>query len=276
MKYTELTCVVNKEDDSNILVAFLAELDYESFMNEEPTVLKAYVKTELFSEEAIVDLKEQLKDTIPFSYTYIDCPDEDWNEKWEENYEPVLVDNKCYVHAPFHKNIEGVDYDIVIQPKMSFGTAHHETTYQIISELLNIDCKDKAVLDMGCGTGVLAILAVKKGATKVWAIDNDEWAYENTLENVQRNNADIIETFLGDAALLKDIKFDIIIANINRNILLEDMPQYVNVLEKGGILIMSGFYDFDVEAIKECALKNGLTFDHVINRNNWAAASFKY
>ncbi|MDD4142243.1 MAG: 50S ribosomal protein L11 methyltransferase [Bacteroidales bacterium] len=251
MKYTELTCVTTNEEQCDILTAFLAQLDYESFMNESSTVLKAYIKTSLFDENSVKMLQEDLKDCFSFGYSFVNCPDENWNEKWEENYPPVLIDEKCYVRAPFHEALKNVDYDIVIQPKMSFGTAHHETTSQILSELLKVDCKGKSLLDMGCGTGVLAILAAKKGADMIWAVDNDEWAYENTLENVERNEATFIKAFLGDASLLKDVSFDIVIANINRNILLEDMDKYYNVLNPGGLLLLSGFYEDDFNMINE-------------------------
>lgn len=275
MKYTELTCKINNEDESDILVAYLAQYDYESFVNDEPTELKAYIKTELFDENIVLQLQEALKDNINFTYSFADCPEENWNQKWEESYQPVLIDGKCYIRAPFHLDLESVEYDIIIQPKMSFGTAHHETTSQIISELMTLNCKDKTVLDMGCGTGVLAILATKMGAKLVWAIDNDEWAYENTLENIERNNVEkTVKAFLGDASLLNDIEFDIVIANINRNILLEDMKSYVGVLKKDGIILFSGFYEVDLQIIKECAERYGLKFLSSRSENAWVVAKF--
>ena len=275
MKYTELACQVKNEEESDILVAYLAEYEYESFVNDEETLLKAYIKTELFDENIVKALQESLKEHFEFTYSVADCPEENWNQKWEENYEAVLIDEKCYIRAPFHNEIEGIEYDIVIQPKMSFGTAHHETTSQIISELMTVNCKNKSVLDMGCGTGVIAILAAKMGAKQVWAIDNDEWAYENSLENIERNEvANTVKAFLGDAALLKDVKFDIIVANINRNILLEDMKYYVDVLAKKGIILFSGFYEDDMLAIKECAEKHGLSFIKACSKNAWVVARF--
>ncbi|MDR2083641.1 MAG: 50S ribosomal protein L11 methyltransferase [Bacteroidales bacterium] len=275
MKYTELTCRVKTEEQADILIAYLAEFEYESFANDDPTELKAYIKTELFDENIVKQLQKELKDDIDFTYSFINCPEENWNQKWEENYQAVLIDEKCYIRAPFHSDLENIEYDIIIQPKMSFGTAHHETTSQIISELMTIDCKDKLVLDMGCGTGVIAILAAKMGAKLVWAIDNDEWAYENTLENIERNNVEqAVKAFLGDANTLENIKFDIIIANINRNILLEDMKYYVDVLENGGIILFSGFYEEDLQIIKEYAERQGLKYISSRSQNKWVVANF--
>ncbi|MGI6718166.1 MAG: 50S ribosomal protein L11 methyltransferase [Bacteroidales bacterium] len=273
MKYLELTCNFSNEEYSDILVAFLADLDYDSFYNPEPLVLKAYIKEELFNESYVIELQQNLSGNVDFRYSYKICKEENWNSVWEKNYDPVLVDNRCYVRASFHEKMPNVEFDIEIQPKMSFGTAHHETTYQILSEVLKMDVSNKSFLDMGCGTGVIAILAALKGANDIWAIENDLWAYENTLENVKRNKVDFIKVFHGDASLLKDKKFDIIIANINRNILLNDMEKYVHVLQKHGILILSGFYEQDIDKISCKANELGLSFNSSRTKNKWAVVN---
>ncbi|HLT49830.1 MAG TPA: 50S ribosomal protein L11 methyltransferase, partial [Aequorivita sp.] len=187
---------------------------------------------------------------------------------------PIEVDGKCTVRAPFHPD-KNFEYEIVIEPKMSFGTGHHETTFMMLQFILENNFKGKSVLDMGCGTAVLAILAEMRGASKLDAIDIDEWCFENSLENIERNNCENISVFLGDAKLLSDKKYDVIIANINRNILLSDMDTYRKCLEKGGILYLSGFYNEDLPIIKEACNNLGFTFVENKEKNKWVAAKFK-
>src|SRR5690606_35835021 len=197
-----------------------------------------------------------------------------WNQEWEKNFEPIEVDGKCTVRAPFHpqKNFED---EIVIEPKMSFGTGHHETTFMMLQFILENDFEDKSVLDMGCGTAVLAILAEMRGASVLDAIDIDEWCFENSKENILKNNCENISVHLGDASLLREKSYDVIIANINRNILLNDMEIYSNSLNGGGDLYVSGFYSEDLPIIKTCC--NNLGFEFVENKekNKWVAAKFK-
>ena len=194
-----------------------------------------------------------------------EMPDRNWNEEWERQHQPVLVDDFCWVRAPFHPHRDDVQYEIEIEPKMSFGTAHHQTTYMMLSLLRDEAIEGKRVLDMGSGTAVLAILARMKGAAYVEAIDNDEWAYRNAQENVERNGC-------GDASLLTaDKHFDIIIANINRNILLRDMAAYAAVLADGGTLLLSGFYQNDVASLVEKASTLGLTLTDQRSRDGWQA-----
>jgi ribosomal protein L11 methyltransferase len=201
--------------------------------------------------------------------------DKDWNAAWEANYEPVLIDGKCYIRAPFHAPMPETEYEIVIEPKMSFGTAHHATTAQMVSYLLETDVHGKAVLDMGAGTGVLAILATMKGASPVTAIDNDEWAYRNGLENAQHNHCEHLKVLLGDASLLGNERYDIIMGNINRNILLQDIPQYVQCMNDGALLFLSGFYEEDLPALHNCCASNGLRYlDHKV-KDRWVAARFE-
>ncbi len=276
MKYIELSCTINSPsyDIFDILVAELAELGYDSFDTNGNT-LKAYIPAVKFSEKETLQLVGQYVNDSTASVGWAEMADKNWNEVWESNFEPIVVGNRCTVRAPFHTNLPPTDYEIVIEPKMSFGTGHHATTYQMADFLLDMDVEGKRVLDMGCGTGILAILAAMKGAAKVVAIDNDEWAYSNAVENVERNVAGKVEVLLGDATLLGAEKFDTILANINRNILLADLPSYVEVLVPGGTLFLSGILPEDIAIITDRALNLGLVSLASKTRNGWAALSFK-
>ena len=212
---------------------------------------------------------------VEVSYEVSKTEEKDWNAVWEADYEPVLIADQCYIRAPFHEPLPNVTYDIVIEPKMSFGTAHHETTALMIEYLLTEEIQGKRVLDMGAGTGVLAILAHQRGAAAVTAIDNDPWAYENNLENNIRNHISDMTVKLGDALSIGDDTFDLIIANINRNILLNDMHHYAKALNASGCIFFSGFYEgHDLDMIKEKAESLGLTFHSCKVRNHWVAAKF--
>jgi ribosomal protein L11 methyltransferase len=273
MNYVELNCSL-PEGEANIaelIMAALGELGFESFVENENGLL-AYIQAPDF-DVSILNNQELWPEGSNPSYTWKIIEDQNWNALWESNFDPV-IDGQCMVRAPFHPKNNDIEFDIEIEPKMSFGTAHHETTAQIISLLLNTDVKDKTVLDMGCGTGVLAILAAMKGASKITAIDNDEWAYHNSVENTAKNNLPHIDVYQGDAALLEGKHFDILIANINRNILLNDMHHYRKCMTPGSILMMSGFYTQDVEAITTRANELGLSFISQTKKNNWATATF--
>ena len=198
----------------------------------------------------------------------------DWNAEWESNYPFVLIDGRCMVRAPFHDKNPNVEFDIVIEPKMSFGTANHETTFQMLQILLDEDVKGLNILDMGCGTGVLAILAMMKGAGSVTAVDNNEWAYENAFENMKRNGIKDQAIILGDATALEGKTFNLILANINRNILLKDMHFYFDCLLDGGKLFMSGFYEADLPRIKAEAVRLGMKYVKHHSSNDWVAAEF--
>jgi len=274
MVYIELNVKMNPENPlMEIVMVELGELGFESFVDTEEGML-AYIPENIFNEQLIREMQIVKANPMLFSYTFQKMEDKNWNEVWESNYEPVVINNKCGIRAPFHPENKDVEFDLVIEPKMSFGTAHHETTSNMIKLLLEEELSGKSVLDMGCGTSVLAILAAKRGAKDIVAIDNDEWAYNNSLENIVRNNEPDIKVLLGDASLLENLHFDIIIANINRNILLNDIHNYVASLNTKGVLLMSGFYEQDIPAIKvECA-KYELTFDRYISDNNWVAVRF--
>jgi len=255
-----------------ILIAELGYAGFESFVETEKGVT-AYIKKEEWNSEILNDIQILKSKEFIIDHTFNEIEQTNWNEEWEKNFKPIVVDDVCTVRAPFHET-PNTKYDIVIEPKMSFGTGHHETTHMMIQHILNNDFKDKSVLDMGCGTGVLAILAEMKGATNIDAIDIDNWCYINSLENVERNNCKHISVFEGDASLLNEKKFDIIIANINRNILLADISKYAACLNKEGQLFLSGFYIHDIPIIeKECS-KYGLKLQESLERNNWVSLKF--
>jgi len=255
-----------------ILIAELGYAGFESFVETENGVT-AYIQKEDWNSNILEDVQILSSDEFKITYTFDEIEQTNWNEEWEKNFQPIVVDGVCTVRAPFH-DIPKTKYDIVIEPKMSFGTGHHETTHMMIQHILNNDFKNKSVLDMGCGTGVLAILAEMKGATKIDAIDIDNWCYINSLENVERNNCKHISVYEGDASLLNGKTYDIIIANINRNILLADMSKYAACLEKGGLLFLSGFYNQDIPIIEEECSKYGLKLKESFEKNKWVSLKF--
>jgi ribosomal protein L11 methyltransferase len=261
-----------KEIGSEILVAELGELPFESFIDSDSGIV-AYIQKQFWTENILDDLHILSSPEFQISYTIEEIDQVNWNEEWEKNFEAIEVDGICHVRAPFHPKTDA-KYDIVIEPKMSFGTGHHETTHMMIQHLLETDVKGKKTLDMGCGTAILAILAEMKGAQPIDAIDIDNWCYLNSIENATRNNCTQITVYEGDADLLKDKKYDLIIANINRNILLNDMQTYVDCLNKEGILLLSGFYNEDIPFIDASCTEKGLTYVKKFERNNWV--SLKY
>jgi ribosomal protein L11 methyltransferase len=259
-----------------VFLGLLGELGFESFSDgESEDTLLAYIQKDLFNQKEIETLLTQHEYPVQLQYQFSDVKMENWNALWESNYEPVLIADRCYIRAPFHPQMDQVDYEIVIEPKMSFGTAHHETTSLMIQYILEEPFEKKSVLDMGAGTGILAILAYKKGAFPVTAIDNDEWAYLNNVENNSRNNTEDIVVKLGDAATIKGDSYQVIIANINRNILLRDMDAYYETLLPNGIIFLSGFYvDEDLPKIKEKCETLGLQYVSHKEKNRWCAAKF--
>lgn len=261
-----------KEIGSEILVAELGELPFESFIDSDSGIV-AYIQKQFWTENILDDLHILSSPEFQISYTIEEIDQVNWNEEWEKNFEAIEVDGICHVRAPFHPKTDA-KYDIVIEPKMSFGTGHHETTHMMIQHLLETDVKGKKTLDMGCGTAILAILAEMKGAQPIDAIDIDNWCYLNSIENATRNNCGQITVYEGDADLLKGKKYDLIIANINRNILLNDMQTYVDCLNKEGILLLSGFYNEDIPFIDASCTEKGLTYVKKFERNNWV--SLKY
>ena len=280
MKYFEVTFQAQpcNETVTDVLSALCGEIGFESFVECENGV-QAYVQQSLFDETALKQLIADfpLTDTT-LTYSISEPEDKDWNEEWEKNFfQPIIIGDRCVIHSTFHQDIPKAEYDIVINPQMAFGTGHHETTSLIIEELLDSELKDKSLLDMGCGTSILAILARMKGAHPCTAIDIDEWCVRNSIENIELNHVDNIAVSQGDASSLSGKgPFDVVIANINRNILLNDMKQYVTCMHPGAELYMSGFYVDDIPVIREEAEKNGLTYIHHKEKNRWAAVKFIY
>lgn len=263
-----------KNPGADILLAELAELPFDSFVETEEG-LSAYIQAHDRTEDLLNEIYILTNPEFKISYKTEEIEQVNWNEEWEKNFEPINVDDLCYVRAPFHEP-KNVPYEIVIEPKMSFGTGHHETTFMMMKHLLNLNVDGLTVLDMGCGTAILAILASMKGAKRIDAIDIDNWCYLNSIENTERNNINNIAVYEGDAALLADKtnKYDLIIANINRNILLNDMQAYARTLKTGGIILFSGFYTEDTEAIEQQANKHSLFLQAQLERNNWASLKF--
>ncbi len=261
------------ENLKDMFMELLGEIGFDSFMDTEDG-FEAYCQEPAFNEEELNDIMqiEQFANVKMLKKELI--PDQDWNATWEASYEPVIINEFCRIRAPFHKVEGSYKYDLIIEPKMSFGTAHHETTSQIIELMLQSDFTGLNLLDMGSGTGVLAILAKKLGSATTVAIDNDEWAYRNALDNIRLNDENDIVVELGDAGSLNDRQFDVILANINRNILLRDMKEYVKCLVNGGKIFFSGFYEEDLVLIKKEAERLGLTYSNHVTKNNWTAAVF--
>lgn len=257
---------------TEILIAELGYAGFESFVETENGVT-AYIQKEEWNDEILSDIQILTSEEFKIDFTFSEIKQVNWNAEWEKNFDPIEVDGKCIVRAPFHPKTDH-EFEIVIEPKMSFGTGHHETTYMMLQHIMENDFNGKSVLDMGCGTAVLAILAEKRGAVKLDAIDIDPWCFENSEENITRNNCKNISVHLGDASLLVGKQYDVIIANINRNILLADMESYRNCLNNGSELYLSGFYSEDLAVISECCNKLGFNFVDKKERHNWIAAKF--
>ncbi len=257
---------------TEILIAELGQTGFESFVENEDGVT-AYIQKDEYYDTILDDIFVLQNIEFTISYTQEEIAQVNWNQEWEKNFNPIQVDNLVSIRAPFHQN-PNLKYDIVIEPKMSFGTGHHETTHMMVQHLINLDLQGKKVLDMGCGTGILAIFAEMKGAKPIDAIDIDAWCYENSTENCERNQCENISVYEGDVALLVNKKFDVIIANINRNILLADLKTYANCLSNNSILLLSGFYQEDIPIIDAEASKFNLELQEIIERNNWVALKY--
>ena len=253
---------------NEILMAELIEIGFDSFTEEHNGIL-AYIQKDIFDDKQLQEINMFSNEAVEISYTYQEMPNINWNEEWEKNFEPINVEDQVSIRAEFHSN-QNLPHEIIIQPKMSFGTGHHATTYLMIQQMLDMDFENKTVLDMGCGTSVLAIFAKQKGAGKTLAIDIDEWSVENSKENAARNNVEL-EISQGTADNLGAENFDIILANINRNILISDIPTYVSVLNNVGQLLLSGLCFFDVDDILEVCNEHKLTLKRKLQREEWVS-----
>ncbi|MDP2069897.1 MAG: 50S ribosomal protein L11 methyltransferase [Lutibacter sp.] len=261
-----------KEPATEILIAELGEVGFESFVENDEGV-EAFIQKNDWNAQVLDDIYVLKSGEFQISFEMREIEQTNWNIEWEKNFNPIQVDGLASIRAPFHEN-PNLKYDIVIEPKMSFGTGHHETTHMMVQHLLDLNVAGKKVLDMGCGTGILAIFAEMKGAKPIDAIDIDNWCYQNSLENVERNHCKHIAVYEGDASLLKDKKYEVIIANINRNILLSDMHIYADCLGENGVILLSGFYKEDIPVIDAEVSKYGLKLDKQIERNNWVALKY--
>jgi len=275
MNYTQISfkLIPDNQENREILVAMLSDLAFESFDESDEQVM-GYIPGEIVNLEEI----KQITSLLPFSVQTEDeiIPDKNWNEVWEKNYfKPLLIGNRCLVRAPFHTEFEPAEFELVIEPKMAFGTGNHETTTLVAEQILNMDLTEKTVLDMGCGTGILGMLASLKGAKSVTAIDIDTWSFESTVENARLNNIVNLEAKLGDASLLGSETFEIIFANIHKNVIISDMSKYESVLQSGGKLFLSGFYTHDIPDVKAKAESLGLVETGFQEKNNWVVYSFE-
>ena len=278
MQYLEVTFTVSpvSETANDIIAALAAELGFESFVESEQGTI-GYVPINLYDEQA---LNEALADfpmpDTQVTFTTCEMEDKNWNEEWEKHFfEPIVVDSRCVIHSTFHRDYPKADFDIIINPQMAFGTGHHQTTRLIISYLLDIELSGKTVLDMGCGTSILAILASMRGAKALTAIDIDEWCVNNSIDNLALNGINNIKVFQGDASsLASEGPFDVVIANINRNILLADMQYYVARMNQGGEIYFSGFYESDLPMIQAEAERLGLRYISHRVEKEWTAAQF--
>ena len=276
MKYIEVKIQITpcSEVSTDLLSAFLGEIGFDSFVSFEEGLF-AYIPSSLFDEDRMKRSFALVPVDCAIDYSVIEIPDRNWNEEWEKNYfTPIVIGNECVVHSSFHTDIPEVKYDILIDPKMSFGTGHHETISTMMEMMLKTSFEKKVVLDMGCGTAILSILASMRGAKSVTGVDIDEWAYENALENIQLNHISNMDILLGGSEQIAGKKYDIILANINRNVLLENMKIYSACMNENSELYMSGFYKEDIPVICEEANHCGLVLETYTEKNRWVGTKF--
>ena len=269
MEYTEFDIRLNELNPyADILVARLNEIEFESYSEVEGGI-RAYVQTKLLDTDAAKEILSEISKLTKMSFTINKVEQKNWNAQWESNYSPVVINDSCVIRAHFHNNFPALKYEIIITPKMSFGTGHHQTTLLMVNEMFNLDLKEKFILDMGSGTGVLAILASKLGARHLIAIDSDEWSFKNAKENSQLNNISNINFIHGDINDIGDTKFDVVLANISRNVILNDIEIYVDQMKDDGQILLSGFLKEDIPLILEKTGQLGLELVVVKNKDKW-------
>lgn len=277
MQYIQVTFEFNNiaAYQQDLLINDLADIGFNTF-EDTPNGFSAFTEQDNFQESALkAVLADSIGDELEYSYKVKEIAGENWNEEWEKNFEPLIISDQCYVRATFHAPRPEYPFEIVIDPKMAFGTGHHQTTTMMMEYILSMNLTGKKVLDMGCGTGILAFLAAKKGATPLTAIDYDQVCYESTVENAALNNINDIEIICGGKEVIPDTSFDVILANINRNILLDQIDRYAAVLKAGGEIVYSGFYEApDLEMIKAASLAVGMHYQDHKKINDWVAARF--
>jgi len=274
MHYTEVSLQLDP-DFADILTAELANLGYESFVETEEG-LNAYIVSSDFNESALQAVIDKYAGQTAIVYQASALEKRNWNEEWERSYQPIEVAGQVRVRASFHEPDPAYRYDLVINPKMSFGTGHHETTAMMLEQQLTHTAEGKAVLDVGSGTGILAILAARQGARRALAFDIEDWAVENARENADLNGCPQLEVFLGMISdVSPDDRFELVLANINRNVLLADIPAYVARMSSGAVLLVSGFYETDAPDIEACGREAGLTVLNRLTKNNWASIGFR-
>lgn len=277
MAYFEFEIPVRSwsREEREIVMAKMVQIGFEGFI-EGDLFFQAYIKDHLYSGAVVNTLIDELSAIgIRFSYHYHPVEEQNWNEAWESKFKPVLIEDQVLIRAPFHSDSDDIPFTLIIEPKMSFGTGHHYTTRMMVREMLKQPMGGMRVLDMGCGTGVLAILASKSGASRVLGIDNDQWAYENALENLERNETSSVEIRLGEVDVMRQEEFDLILANITRNVLVKDMSAYVQHLSREGTLIVSGFLAEDVQHVLNAGYRCGITHLNTLEDNNWICLTFK-
>lgn len=272
MNYYEFVFKIKQGEEvyRDLLIHSLGEAGFDTF-EEAEYGFNAYIAENLVEELDVESLLEPFRQTLDFTFERNFVPQKNWNEVWESNFEPLTIGDQCYIRATFHEARPEFPFEIVIDPKMSFGTGHHQTTAMVMNFLLDIDFEGKSVLDMGCGTGILAILAAKKGASDVTAIDYDPICYDSTLENTALNEVGFIKVLCGSKEVIPQASYDVVLANINRNILLDQIESYAMVLKQGGILILSGFYDEDCEVLIGKAAEFGIRYSEKRLSDSWAS-----
>ncbi len=272
--YLEVNFEISAEF-SDLIIAELDQHGYDSFQETE-TGVQAYILIDEFDEEVIKDLQQQYEDVVEFNYSVSELENKNWNEEWEKNFEQSIISDECIVRASFHVPDKEYKYDIVINPRMSFGTGHHATTSMMLLHELDMDIQGKKVLDAGCGTGVLAIMAAKLGASEVFAYDIDDWSYNNAVDNFSLNNTETVNISVGEVDVaIPNRPYEVILANINKNVLLQDIQHFANILQENGYLVLSGFYEKDIEDLMYEAKKHDLSLENQKEKDGWVSLRLK-